>query len=86
MKFGHAWGLAWNLSWTMLFSLMVPLFLGIWLDKKLNTTPLFILIGAVLGIAAATVGVARIALRTLSPLAGEDQDRQTGTKDEEEPE
>ena len=71
----------------MLFSLMVPLFFGIWLDKKLNTTPLFILIGAVLGISAATVGVARIALRTLAPpAASQNPDRQTGTSNEEEPE
>ena len=53
-----------NLSWTMLFSLLIPLLAGIWLDKKLDTAPLFILIGAILGILAATVGVARMAMRT----------------------
>ena len=86
MKFGHAWSLAWNLSWTMLFSLMVPLFLGIWLDKKFGTIPLFILIGAGLGILAATVGVARIALRSFPPTVGKDLEQQAGTSNEEEPE
>ena len=78
--------LALNLSWTMLFSLVIPLFAGIWLDKKLDTTPLFILIGATLGILAATVGVARIALRTFSQAGGEDTERQTGEHGKEEPE
>ncbi len=86
MKFGHAWGLAWNLSWTLLFSLVVPLFLGIWLDKKFGTTPLFILIGAGVGVLAATVGVARIALRSFAPMMAQDPDRETGTSNEEEPE
>ena len=48
----------------MLFSLLIPLLAGIWLDKKLGTVPLFILIGAILGISAATIGVARMTIRT----------------------
>jgi len=86
VKQGTALGLALNLSWTMLFSLVIPLFAGIWLDKKLDTTPLFILIGATLGILAATVGVARIALRTFSQAGGEETERQTGDNGKEEPE
>ena len=86
MKQGTALGLALNLSWTMLFSLLIPLMAGIWLDKKLDTTPLFILIGAALGILAATVGVARIALRTFSQAGGEETERQTGDNGKEEPE
>ena len=86
MKRGTALSLAWNLSWTMLFSLLVPLFAGIWLDKKLDTAPLFILIGAVLGILAATIGVARMAIRTFAQVAPEVQEQQPGENDEEEPE
>jgi F0F1-type ATP synthase assembly protein I len=86
MKKREAIGLAMNLGWTMLFSLAVPLFAGIWLDNKLGTSPLFVLIGAVLGILAATVGVARMALRTFARAVGEDLDRQAGANDEEEPE
>jgi F0F1-type ATP synthase assembly protein I len=86
VKKGTALSLAWNLSWTMLFSLLLPLLAGIWLDKKLGTEPLFILIGAVLGILAATVGVARMALRTFSQIAGEDTQQQGTENGKEEPE
>ena len=55
-----------QLSWVLLFSLLIPLLVGIWLDKKLNTAPLFILIGVALGILAATVGVARMVMRTFA--------------------
>jgi F0F1-type ATP synthase assembly protein I len=78
--------LAWNLSWTMLFSLLLPLLAGIWLDRKLDTEPLFILIGAILGILAATVGVARMALQTFSQIAGEDTEQQETENGKEEPE
>ena len=60
VKKREAVSLALNLSWTMLFSLLIPLLAGIWLDKKLGTTPLFILVGAVLGILAATVCLIRL--------------------------
>jgi F0F1-type ATP synthase assembly protein I len=55
-----------QLSWVLLFSLLIPLLAGIWLDKKLDTAPLFILIGMALGILAATVGVARMVMRTFA--------------------
>jgi F0F1-type ATP synthase assembly protein I len=75
-----------NLSWTMLFSLLIPLLAGIWLDKKLDSTPLFVLIGAILGILAATVGVARMALRMFSPPEDRNSDQQAAENGEEEPE
>ena len=86
MKFGQAWSMAMNLAWTMLFSLLIPLLVGIWADKKLGTTPLFILVGALLGILAATVGVARIALREFSAVAGQEPEQDAGAIGEEEPE
>jgi len=85
VKKGTALSLAWNLSWTMLFSLLIPLLGGVWLDKKLGTAPLFTLIGALLGILAATVGVARIALRTFSQTGGEEAEHPRGENDKEEP-
>ena len=45
-----------------------------------------ILIGALLGILAATVGVARMAIRTFSHVAGPDPDQQAEAYGEEEPE
>ena len=86
MKKGVAWSLAWNLSWTMVFSLLIPLLAGIWLDNKLNTAPLFILIGAILGILAATVGVARMAIRTFAQIVPEVQEQDAGENGKEEPE
>jgi F0F1-type ATP synthase assembly protein I len=70
----------------MLFSLLLPLLAGIWLDRKLDTEPLFILIGAILGILAATVGVARMALQTFSQIVGEDTEQQETENGKEEPE
>jgi ATP synthase protein I len=84
VKKREALSLASHLSWTMLFSLLLPLLLGIWLDRKLGTGPLFILIGAVLGILAATVGVARMALRVFSQTTREATDHgQRATGEEE---
>ena len=86
MKKRDALGMAMNLSWTMLFSLLIPLAAGIWLDKKLNTAPLFILIGAVLGISAATIGVARMTIRTFAKAVGQDAEKEPEAGDKEEPE
>ena len=69
MKKGTALGLAWNLSWTMLFSLLLPLLAGIWLDKKLDTAPLFILMGGI----AAFSGIS-VALRCFDMVAFEKAD------------
>jgi F0F1-type ATP synthase assembly protein I len=85
VRMREALGLAVNLGWTMLFSLLIPLLAGVWLDKKLATVPLFTLIGAVLGILAATVGVARMAVRTFSQYAGENVGQEAETTDKEEP-
>jgi len=81
----EALSMAMNLGWTMLFSLLLPLLAGIWLDEKLNTAPLFILIGAVLGILAATVGVARMAIRTFRSVQGDEPTHEEETNGEEEP-
>ena len=81
------WGalnLAMQYSWTLLFSLLLPLLGGLWLDNKLGTTPLFVLIGSVLGILAATVGVARMAIRTFAQVADDNADQEAGADDEEE--
>ena len=86
MKKREALSLALNLSWTMLFSLLLPLLAGIWLDKRLETSPLFVLIGAVLGILAATLGVARMTIRTFSQAVGPDSEHQAEADDKEEPE
>jgi len=86
MKKGEAMSMALNLSWTMLFSLLIPLLVGIWLDKRFDSSPLFLLLGAGLGVLAATVGVARVALRTFRPVVEEadrEAERRTAEQSEE---
>ena len=85
MKKREALSLAMNLGWTMLFSLLIPLLGGIWLDRKLDTLPLFTLVGMGLGILAATLGVARIAIRSFRSITAE-ADEQAEANDEEEAE
>lgn len=85
MKKREALSLALNLSWTMLFSLLLPLLAGLWLDNRFDSSPLFVLIGAILGIFAATVGVARMAIRTFSSAVGEGSHQQAEENSEEEP-
>jgi F0F1-type ATP synthase assembly protein I len=80
----EALSLALNLGWTMLFSLLIPLLAGIWLDRKLDTMPLLTLIGAMLGVMAATIGVARIAIRCFQPAASQERE-QPEVNGEEEP-
>lgn len=85
MKKWEAFGEAMQLSWVMLFALVIPLLAGIWLDKKLGTAPLFILIGTVLGIGAATVGVARMVIRTYGQVSDRDSDKPPEADAEEGP-
>jgi F0F1-type ATP synthase assembly protein I len=86
VKKREALGLALNLGWTMIFSLLLPLLAGIWLDKRLESLPIFTMIGAVLGILAATVGVARMTLRTFSEALSNDADQHIEGNGKEEPE
>lgn len=52
----------------MALSTLIPLGLGVFLDRRLGTAPLFIIIGAVVGIFASTIGAVRITTRTLDAL------------------
>ncbi|MGD8398581.1 MAG: AtpZ/AtpI family protein [Anaerolineae bacterium] len=79
MKKGEAISMALNLGWTMLFSLVIPLLAGIWLDNRFDSSPLFLLLGVGLGVLAATLGVARLTIRTFRPLV-EEADREAETR------
>jgi F0F1-type ATP synthase assembly protein I len=52
----------------LVLSTLVPLGLGLWLDRRLGTAPLVLLICASIGIIAGTIGIVRIAGRTLEAL------------------
>jgi F0F1-type ATP synthase assembly protein I len=59
-----------QLAWIAALVLPFLLGLGLWLDRRLGTTPLFVLVGALAGILAATVGAVRIAGREIKALGG----------------
>jgi F0F1-type ATP synthase assembly protein I len=69
-------GMMLQLGWTVALAVLVPLGLGLWLDSRFSTSPLFILIGAMLGIITATVGVVRVTVRAMDELS---EPRQTPT-------
>jgi F0F1-type ATP synthase assembly protein I len=56
------------MGWIVALSALIPLGVGVLLDRRLGTAPLFIIIGAVVGILASTIGAVRIATRTLDAL------------------
>jgi F0F1-type ATP synthase assembly protein I len=58
-----------QLGWLVALSVLLPLGLGLFVDRRLSTSPLFILIGALLGIVIATIGVVRIATRSFGNLS-----------------
>ena len=74
-----------QLGWTVALAVLFPLGLGLWIDSRFSTSPLFILIGAVLGILTATVGVVRITARNIAELA-EPRGTPTGKMDRKEDE
>jgi len=53
----------------VILSTAVPLGLGFWIDRRFDTAPLFVFIGALAGIIAGTVGIVRIAVRTIDAVA-----------------
>ncbi len=62
-------GILLQLGWTAALAVLIPLVLGLWLDRRLSASPLFILVGASLGIVLATIGVVRVTLRSIKGLA-----------------
>ena len=69
-----------QLGWVVAFSLLVPLGIGLWLDRKLQTIPLFTIVGMLIGTLAATVGTVRIAMRMMANL---DQSREEEGKEDQ---
>jgi F0F1-type ATP synthase assembly protein I len=57
-----------QMGWIVALSTLVPLGLGVVLDRRLGTAPLFMIIGAAIGIVASTIGAVRIATRTIDAL------------------
>ena len=53
-------------------SIFLGVFAGLWLDNRLNSAPVFILIGLVIGIVAAGIGVYQMLL----PLLGNKRNKE----------
>jgi len=48
-----------QLSWFIVLATLFPLLVGLWLDRHLHTTPVFVLFGLAAGIYASIQGVRR---------------------------
>jgi Putative F0F1-ATPase subunit Ca2+/Mg2+ transporter len=57
-----------QMGWMVALALFLPLGLGLWLDRRLDAAPLFVLGGALAGILAATVSAVWIAGREIEAL------------------
>ncbi len=53
-----------EVGWFVGIAIVLGVLGGLWLDKQLGTAPLFVIIGLILGLAAAVAGAARM----LAPL------------------
>ncbi len=53
-------------------SILLGVVVGLWLDSKFNTSPILVIVGLVLGIAIAFIGVYQMLL----PLIGSKQDKE----------
>jgi F0F1-type ATP synthase assembly protein I len=58
-----------QLGWVVALSALLPIGLGLALDRRLGTAPLFIIVGALVGILASTIGAVRIATRAIDAVA-----------------
>ncbi len=54
-----------GLGWYIAACILVGVFAGVWLDRFLDTAPLFILIGLALGLLAAFFGLYRMVSRAI---------------------
>lgn len=57
-----------QMGWVVALSALLPVVLGLLLDRRLGTAPLFVIIGALVGILASTIGAVRIATRAIDAL------------------
>lgn len=59
------WAEFFQLGWVVALSLLIPLLVGLWLDRRMGTMPLFLIIGMLVGTLSATVGTVRMAMRMM---------------------
>jgi F0F1-type ATP synthase assembly protein I len=57
-----------QMAWMVAVALLLPLGIGLWLDHRSGSAPLFVLAGALVGILVATVSAVWIAGREIAAL------------------
>lgn len=73
------WAEFFQLGWVVALSLLIPLLVGLWLDRRMGTLPLFLIIGVLVGTLSATVGTVRMAMRMMRELEeGQGKEKERG--------
>lgn len=57
-----------GLGWVVVFAIVLPLFGGLWLDRRLHTTPLFTLVGVAVGLASAARAIYKM-MKAIRPVS-----------------
>ena len=65
-KLFSSMGLVTGLGFSAVGSLLIGILGGLFLDRMLHTTPLFLIVGILVGIAAAGLGVYRLVMREVN--------------------
>ena len=64
-----------GIGWDIAAAIVAPTLLGVWVDGKVGTAPLFLLIGLLLGVVVASYGTYRMAYGFLAESRNSDNDR-----------
>jgi F0F1-type ATP synthase assembly protein I len=66
-----------GLGWYIATAIVLPTLVGVWLDDKAGTAPLFILTGVILGVVVAFYGTYKMASGYLTGRSGSHDDDRT---------
>lgn len=63
-----------GVGWYIALSIVVGLFFGLWLDQKLDSVPVFTILGVLIGVVLAFYGIYKMLLPILIEISGTKQD------------
>lgn len=64
-SFARAMGAILGLGWVLVTAVVLGTLLGAWVDRRLGTSPWFLIVGALLGTAAGVIHALRVSKRNL---------------------
>ncbi len=67
-----------GLGWYIAAAIVAPTLLGVWIDGKAGTEPLFLLVGLLLGVIVAFYGTYKMASGFLTRSSADDNDERRG--------